>query len=435
MKLQTFFEKFELFAGAPGAVAKMRELVLQLAVQGKLVSPDRTDEPIERTFPRFVGSDVRHNGDTFPSHWFPVPLGSMGEWRGGGTPSKSRSQFWEGPIPWVSPKDMKSLLISDAQDHISEAAIESCSVRRIPPGSLLMVVRGMILSRAFPVAVASREVTINQDMKSLQPYEQEITEFLLLVLRALEPAVLARIERSTHGTCKLNTEVLHALTIPLPPLSEQKRIVAKVDELMALCDRLEAQEKDREVRHASLARASLARFTAAPTPANLNYLVHNSYTITPADLRNIILTLAVQGNLVRQDSKDIPAEQLLASVANELDSGKRRHFDKGSENEEPPYELPRGWAWSHFPFLGNFGRGKSRNRPRNDPKLFVGGQYPLVQTGDVARSNGTITTYSNLYNDVGLEQSKMWPAGTLCITIAANIADSGILGFPACIPD
>jgi type I restriction enzyme, S subunit len=82
----------------------------------------------------------------------------------------------------------------------------------------------------------------------------------------------------------------------------------------------------------------------------------------------------------------------------------------------------------------DFGRGKSKHRPRNDPRLY-GGNYPFIQTGDVRNSSHTITSYSQTYNDTGLAQSKLWPAGTLCITIAANIAETGILGFDACFPD
>jgi len=82
-----------------------------------------------------------------------------------------------------------------------------------------------------------------------------------------------------------------------------------------------------------------------------------------------------------------------------------------------------------------FGRGKSKHRPRNDPALFDGGKHLMIQTGDVAQSQGVIDTYTNKYNDFGLSQSFKWPKGTLCITIAANIADSGILGFDACFPD
>lgn len=82
----------------------------------------------------------------------------------------------------------------------------------------------------------------------------------------------------------------------------------------------------------------------------------------------------------------------------------------------------------------DFGRGRSRHRPRNDPKLY-GGKYPFIQTGDVRNSNHLITAYSQTYNEIGLAQGKLWPAGTLCITIAANIAETGILGFDACFPD
>ncbi|HEX6099852.1 MAG TPA: restriction endonuclease subunit S [Thermoanaerobaculia bacterium] len=165
-----------------------------------------------------------------------------------------------------------------------------------------MVVRGMILARSFPVACTGRSVTINQDMKALTVREPLATPFFLIVLRALEAHVLASVERSSHGTCKLRTEVLENLIVPLPPLAEQKRIVAKVDELMALCDRLEAQQKERDTRHAALALASLTRFADAPTPANLTFLFHKSYAIPPADLRKSILTLAVRGGLVPFDS-------------------------------------------------------------------------------------------------------------------------------------
>ncbi len=102
---------------------------------------------------------------------------------------------------------------------------------------------------------------------------------------------------------------------------------------------------------------------------------------------------------------------------------------------DAPFELPRGWAWARFPEVGLFGRGKSKHRPRNDPKLFNPGIYPLVQTGEVARANGVISEYHSKYSDIGLAQSKLWPKGTLCITIAANIADAAILGFDACFPD
>ncbi len=99
-----------------------------------------------------------------------------------------------------------------------------------------------------------------------------------------------------------------------------------------------------------------------------------------------------------------------------------------------PVTNPKGWEVSPFGSLGKLDRGKSKHRPRNDPSL-LGGKYPLIQTGDVANSKGVIKKYTQTYSDKGLAQSRMWPAGTLCITIAANIAQTGILTFDSCFPD
>ncbi len=99
-----------------------------------------------------------------------------------------------------------------------------------------------------------------------------------------------------------------------------------------------------------------------------------------------------------------------------------------------PVSNPMGWPVTKLGEIGTLDRGKSKHRPRNDPAL-LGGIHPLIQTGDVAASGGRIRTYSSTYSDIGLAQSRKWPVGTLCITIAANIADTGILEFEACFPD
>ncbi|WDF97738.1 restriction endonuclease subunit S [Pectobacterium carotovorum subsp. carotovorum] len=99
-----------------------------------------------------------------------------------------------------------------------------------------------------------------------------------------------------------------------------------------------------------------------------------------------------------------------------------------------PVENPKGWKKMKFSEVGSLERGKSKHRPRNAPEL-LGGVHPLIQTGDVSNSGGYITEYFNTYSDLGLAQSKMWEKGTLCITIAANIAKTGILTFDACFPD
>lgn len=93
------------------------------------------------------------------------------------------------------------------------------------------------------------------------------------------------------------------------------------------------------------------------------------------------------------------------------------------------------WNTKKLYELGDFSRGKSKHRPRNDPKLFDNGEYPLVQTGDIKAATLYVSKHEAAYNEFGLSQSKLWPTGTLCITIAANIAETGILAYPMCFPD
>lgn len=99
-----------------------------------------------------------------------------------------------------------------------------------------------------------------------------------------------------------------------------------------------------------------------------------------------------------------------------------------------PVVNPRGWPLKKFGTVGTLDRGVSKHRPRNAPEL-LGGSHPLVQTGDVANCDGYICSHISTYSDLGLRQSRLWPAGTLCITIAANIAKTGVLTFDACFPD
>lgn len=98
-------------------------------------------------------------------------------------------------------------------------------------------------------------------------------------------------------------------------------------------------------------------------------------------------------------------------------------------------KLPPEWKYVHLNKLGDLGRGKSKHRPRNDARLFEDGKYPFLQTSEVKNADKYITEYSKMYGEFGLAQSKLWPKGTLCITIAANIAETAFLGIDACFPD
>ncbi|WP_460067091.1 MULTISPECIES: restriction endonuclease subunit S [unclassified Pseudomonas] len=214
----------------------LKQTLLQLAVMGKLVSQEPDDEPVARLLQR---NGIKGQPHTLQG-WAEVPLGNLGKILGGSTPNKANVEFWNGDIPWVSPKDMKRSVIQDSEDHVSARALAETSLKTIPPRSLLMVVRGMILVHSFPVALTAREVTINQDMKALVP-PQELSDYLLMYLQAAKATMVGLVDRSSHGTCKLISEKLWSHVVYLPPLAEQQRIVAKVDQLMALCDQIKTR--------------------------------------------------------------------------------------------------------------------------------------------------------------------------------------------------
>jgi len=165
-------------------------------------------------------------------------------------------------------------------------------------------------------------------------------------------------------------------------------------------------------------------------------------------LRQAILQEAIQGKLTADwraaNPNTEPASELLKRIQTEkakLIADKKLKKEKPLppiKPEEIPFEIPEGWEWCRMGQSGIFQRGKSKHRPRNDQRLFEDGDIPFVQTGNVARSkqNGfKIDTCTGYYNQFGLAQSRLWPSGTMCITIAANIAETGFLQFPACFPD
>lgn len=245
------------------------------------------------------------------------------------------------------------------------------------------------------------------------------------------------------GTANVSLTVAKIGDVPVPllPISAQR----KVDELMALCDRLEAQQAGAESAHAQLLQTLLDSLNQASDATDFatkwQRLAEHFHTLFITEssidaLKRTLLQLAVMGKLVPQDATDESANELLKRISDHRSTYQRKQKSLADISEvEKPFELPCQWAWATLPAIGELARGKSRHRPRNDPSLYAGGNVPLIQTGDVARANGVVKTHSTMYNAKGVEQSRLWPAGTMCITIAANIADSAILGFDACFPD
>ncbi|MFO1052219.1 MAG: restriction endonuclease subunit S [Planctomycetota bacterium] len=174
-----------------------------------------------------------------PSSWKRLALGLAGDWFCGSTPSKANPDNWVGTIPWVSPKDMKRLRIADAEDHLSEAAATGAA-RVVPAGSILVVVRGMILAHSFPVARTTVPVAFNQDMRALVPGPDLDGDFVLLWLESQRDSVLKLVDVANHGTKRLPSEQFFALTLPVPPLAEQRKIAAILSSVDETIEKTEA---------------------------------------------------------------------------------------------------------------------------------------------------------------------------------------------------
>ena len=187
-----------------------------------------------------------------PAHWNLAPLRFLVSFVGGATPDTGKEKYWSGDIPWVSPKDMKHGEIEDSEDHVTELAVFDTSLRMVPPGSVLIVVRGMILDHSFPVAVTKTAVTVNQDMKALLCRKMLDPWFLRDYFRGIEHHLATLADSSAHGTRKLETERLGQIPIPLPPRAEQQQIIqyisdstSRIDEVRTATERTIALLRER----------------------------------------------------------------------------------------------------------------------------------------------------------------------------------------------
>ncbi|HAS6297751.1 TPA: restriction endonuclease subunit S [Vibrio parahaemolyticus] len=399
-------KKLELYG-----VKKLRELIFELAGKGMLVDSDETKYDFLENLAELVMGQA--------------PPGRDCNKNGHGTIFVKTGEFGE--------------LYPVVQEWTTKPLKES----RV--GDILICVVGATIGKlnlGIDCAIGRSVAAIRPNSKLLE------TKYLYYAMHPFTKRVRMQSKGSAQGV--IGKSVLNKVKIRVPNLDEQFAIVAKVDELMALCDQLEQQTEVSIEAHQVLVTTLLDTLTYS---ADADELMQNWARISEHfdtlftteesidQLKQTILQLAVMGKLVPQDPSDEPAAELLKRIAEEkAQLVKEKKIKKQKElppisEDEKPFELPNGWEWCRLPDLGELARGKSKHRPRNDPKLYENGNIPLVQTGDVARANGTILTYTAKYNEFGLAQSQLWPKGTLCITIAANIADTATLGFDACFPD
>ncbi len=165
-----------------------------------------------------------------------------GAWLSGGTPQRNEPTYWGGDVPWIGSKDLKPFDLDDSSEFVTEDGARAGS-RVVDAGAVLFVTRGMSLAKEFRVGVATRRLAFNQDVKAIVPRDDLDCRFLAWFLRASERYVLDQCDTATHGTKRLPLERIESLPVPLPPLAEQRRIAAILDEAGAL----------REMRRKSIA--------------------------------------------------------------------------------------------------------------------------------------------------------------------------------------
>ncbi len=414
MTSNIFFEKFEQFAETPNAVAKMRELVLQLATCGKLVMQLPDDEPTSMLLTRIHQHfDLRQNRKEpfglnleplkhdnlpeIPASWEWVRLGNVVDY---GSSDKVESTN--------IPEDAWLLDLEDIEKDTSRL-LQRKTFGQSPSKSTktAFLVGDVLYGKLRPylnkVIVADAPGYCTTEIIPIRTFGFIEPAYLCYALK--RPAFISYAISKSYGMNlpRLGTEDAQQAPFPLPPLAEQKRIVTKVDELMVLCDRLEKQQKERETQHTTLARASLSRFAEAPTPQNLDLLFHPSFIITPDDLRKSILTLAIQGKLVPQDPNGEPTTPYL-------------------ENEAP-FNIPPGWKWKPLGILGTCKTGKTP--PTGDPVNYGAG-FPFIGPGQIT-FGGIITPPEKTLTQTGLANSTEACAGDiLMVCIGGSIGKAAI---------
>lgn len=405
-------DNLPLLAGAPKGIKKLRELILELAVRGKLVPQDPSDEPASELLKRiaeekarlvaggkikrpkqFVDTSEPDKPYELPVGWSWTTLPGAASYQIGKTPPTKESKFWDDSgLPWVSISDMEHYgEINDTSRKVSVLAQQDVfKYPPVPAGTLLMSFKLTV----GKVAMLAVDAYHNEAIISLSPYCGVSKDYLF---RLLPSIALGGQQKNALMGNTLNSESMAQLLVPIPPLAEQHRIVAKVDELMALCDRLEARQADAESAHAQLVQALLDSLTQASDAEDFaqswQRLAEHFHTLFTTEssidtLKQTLLQLAVMGKLVPQDPNDEPATELLkrAKIKKKVIADKWGYREKTLDvsTTEKRSALPQGWELSA---LGEFSFVKGGKRiPKGRDFCQIKTPYVYLRVTDMKES-------------------------------------------------
>ncbi|SOC04678.1 type I restriction enzyme S subunit [Rhodobacter sp. JA431] len=347
MNAERLLDLYEQISEAPDAIARLRTFVLNLAVRGKVGTGIPEERPLEKY-------EINPEWEWLPENWRSLNFGYHCDIQGGNQPPKS--QFSS------EPKDgyVRLFQIRDLGSNPVPVYIPENSTKRFcKEGEILIGRYGASVGKIFWAQTGAYNVAL---AKFIWPEDALTSEFCFLLLKSdLFQTYLEGASRSAQAG--FNKGDLAAVNFPLPPLAEQHRIVAKVDELMALCDRLEEARKTREEVRDKLTAASLARLTAPETTAE-DFPTHAAFALEalPAlttrpdqikTLRQTILNLAVRGKLVEQDPADEPGQKLLERMRHRAEvlrqeAGVRKKKTVAPLDGIDNMGLPKKWSAEAF---------------------------------------------------------------------------------------
>lgn len=334
-------------------------------------------------------------------------------------------------VPFLVIGNVRSGLLNfDDVRFVPETYFRELAPHRRPVwGDILYTVTG---SFGIPVFVSTdQEFCVQRHIAILKPDAATNARYMVHALST--SGVFQQAASAATGTAQKTVGLasLRKITVPVAPPTEQNRIVEAIDSYLSRLDAavasLERVQKKLKAYRASVLKAAVEG-RLVPTEAELARQEKRDYE--PA---SVLLARILKERRRRWEEAEL-ARLKKAGKAPKDDTWKAKYEEPEAPDTSKLPALPEGWCWATLPQLGELNRGKSKHRPRNDPRL-LGGKYPFVQTGDIRKADTWLRTFDETYSEFGLAQSRLWPAGTLCITIAANIAETAILTFDACFPD
>ncbi len=325
-----------------------------------------------------------------PKGWSVQPLGEVTSWTSGGTPSKSNSEFWDGDIPWISAKSLKTFYLCDSKDHVSEAAIAD-GARLVDVSDILLLVRGMTLHNDVPVGIAMRPMTFNQDVKCLRGKEGVNTRYVAYWLVGNKWRLLAAVDQASHGTGRLRTEVLQAMDVLLPPPDEQEAIAAI---LGALDDKIEQNRRTARALE-RLARAIFRAWFVDFEPVKAKAAGATAFPSMPQPVFDALPTRFVDSDIG---------------------------------------PVPEGWE---VKAIGDVVTAKGGGTPSTkNPDYWEGGEYCWATPKDMSRlSHPVLLDTERRITDAGVNSisSGILPVGTVLLSSRAPVGYLAIAGVPTAI--